>query len=125
MHSGCPFCMLPADRVVDQGDLTVTSLDGYPVSPGHTLVIPKRHVESVFDVTPAEWSAIKLALDKAKAKLDAEHQPDGYNVGVNVGEHAGQTVMHVHVHLIPRYKGDMDNPRGGVRHIIPNKGYYP
>jgi diadenosine tetraphosphate (Ap4A) HIT family hydrolase len=117
--------MLPADRVVDQGDLTVTSLDGYPVSPGHTLVIPKRHVESVFDVTPAEWSAIKLALDKAKAKLDAEHQPDGYNVGVNVGEHAGQTVMHVHVHLIPRYKGDMDNPRGGVRHIIPNKGYYP
>jgi len=123
--STCPFCNVPSGRTVDEDDLTFTIIDGYPVSPGHSLVIPKRHVASAFDLSSEEWSAIQQALARGKARLDAEHQPDGYNIGINVGEVAGQTVMHVHVHLIPRYGGDVEDPRGGIRHVIPGKGYYP
>ena len=120
----CPFCALPRSRILSEDELTLTVRDGYPVSPGHTLVIPKRHIASLFETTAAERGALWEALRRARDQLDIELQPAGYNVGVNDGEAAGQTVMHLHVHLIPRYAGDIDDPRGGVRHSIPGRGYY-
>jgi diadenosine tetraphosphate (Ap4A) HIT family hydrolase len=123
--AACPFCSLDPDRFLAETALTFTIPDRYPASRGHVLVVVKRHVASVFDVTADEWLAVKVALDRAKAEIDAEHHPAGYNVGINVGEAAGQTVSHVHVHLIPRYLGDHPQPRGGVRHVIPGKGNYP
>jgi diadenosine tetraphosphate (Ap4A) HIT family hydrolase len=87
-------------------------------------VIPRRHIASFFDLTLAEREAIGDLLDRAKATLDDEFSPDGYNIGINDGVAAGQTVMHLHVHLIPRYKGDIDDPRGGVRWLFPEKAAY-
>lgn len=98
--------------------------DGFPVSPGHTLVIPRRHVASLAELTADEAGAIWSLLAEARSGLDAEFRPDGYNVGVNDGRAAGQTVMHLHVHLIPRYEGDRADPRGGVRWIFPDKADY-
>jgi diadenosine tetraphosphate (Ap4A) HIT family hydrolase len=120
----CPFCSPDRARVLDDTELTVTIRDGFPVSPGHTLVILKRHAASLFDMTVDEWAAVSVALVRAKARVDAEHHPDGYNVGVNVGEAAGQTVQHLHVHLIPRYSGDLPDPRGGVRWVLPAHAAY-
>lgn len=120
----CPFCPPPSDRVVASNDLAVAIRDGYPVSPGHTLVIPKRHVASLVEVTKDEAAALWSLIAEARAQLDAELKPDGYNVGVNDGRAAGQTVMHLHVHLIPRYEGDRTDPRGGVRWVIPEKADY-
>lgn len=120
----CPFCALPASRILAADDLTLTVRDGYPVSPGHTLVIAKRHVASLFETTVAERRALWEALRRAREQLDVELGPAGYNVGVNDGAAAGQTVMHLHVHLIPRYKGDVNDPRGGVRHAVPGRGHY-
>jgi len=98
--------------------------DGFPVSPGHTLVIPKRHVATFFDITEEEQMAIGRAIQKAKIVLDQEFTPDGYNIGINNGEAAGQTVFHLHLHLIPRYEGDCEDPRGGVRWVLPEKAVY-
>jgi len=105
-------------------ELVVAFPDGYPVSPGHTLVIPKRHVGSLTDLTPEEAKALWALLSVARARLDEELRPDGYNLGVNDGRAAGQTVMHLHVHLIPRFDGDRADPRGGVRWVIPEKADY-
>ena len=124
MNNDCPFCNLEPDRIISESDYTVTIRDGYPVSEGHTLIIPKRHVESFFELQAIEKAAVLQALDEAKETLDKEFSPDGYNIGINDGEAAGQTVMHLHVHLIPRYKGDTEDPRGGVRHIFPGKAKY-
>jgi diadenosine tetraphosphate (Ap4A) HIT family hydrolase len=107
-----------------QNDLAVAFRDGFPVSPGHTLVIPRRHVASFFDTTEAERAALLALLDAAKAGIDEEFHPDAYNVGINDGPAAGQTVPHVHLHLIPRFSGDKEDPRGGVRWIIPDKARY-
>lgn len=120
----CPFCCADTDRIVDEGELTITLADAYPVSPGHSLIIPKRHTASLFDLTAEECAEIQRALHRAKARIDAERHPDGYNVGVNVGEAGGQTVQHVHVHLIPRYRGDLPDPRGGVRWVLPAHADY-
>lgn len=120
----CPFCTLPQDRIVDQNDLAMVIRDGFPVSPGHTLVIPKRHVGSFFELGEEEVQAMMGLLKKAKANLDKEFNPDSYNIGVNDGPQAGQTVPHVHMHLIPRYEGDVKDPRGGVRWLIPKKADY-
>lgn len=106
------------------GPLAVVIRDGFAISPGHTLVIPRRHVASFFDLTIEERSEIFSHLDHAKADLDEERLPDGYNIGINDGAAAGQTVLHVHIHLIPRYSGDRVDPRGGVRWIIPDKADY-
>jgi diadenosine tetraphosphate (Ap4A) HIT family hydrolase len=120
-----PFLALPASRHVASNTLALAIEDGFPVSPGHTLVIPRREVRTWFDATPAEQAAIFALVDEVKRLLDArDPRPDGYNVGFNAGEAAGQTVMHLHVHVIPRYRGDVDDPRGGVRHVIPSKGNY-
>jgi diadenosine tetraphosphate (Ap4A) HIT family hydrolase len=123
-NANCPFCAIGTDRIIASNGLTFTIRDAFPVSPGHTLVILKRHMVSFVEATPEEHTAILEAVGEVKAELDAELHPAGYNVGVNVGEAAGQTVMHVHVHVIPRFTGDAADPRGGVRHCIPGKGYY-
>jgi diadenosine tetraphosphate (Ap4A) HIT family hydrolase len=98
--------------------------DGFPVSLGHTLIVPRRMVSTWFEATAAEKAAMVDLLEVVRRRLDEEHQPDGYNVGFNAGEAAGQTVRHLHLHVIPRYKGDVEDPRGGIRHVIPGKGNY-
>lgn len=121
----CPFCHPAPDRLVAQNDLALALRDGFPVSPGHTLAVTRRHVASWFDATPAEREALLALLDAVRDTLArGERPPDGFNLGVNVGEAAGQTVPHLHVHLIPRYQGDVDDPAGGVRFVIPARGNY-
>jgi superfamily II DNA or RNA helicase/HKD family nuclease len=122
-HS-CPFCSLDPARVFWQGDLTTGVWDGFPVSEGHALLIPRRHVASWFEATPAERAELVDAIEKAKAAIELRYSPNGFNIGINVGEAAGQTVFHLHVHLIPRYHGDVMDPRGGVRHVVPSKANY-
>ena len=124
MPNPCPFCTLDAERIVLANELAAVIRDAFPVSPGHTLIIPKRHVGSFFDVTGDERKAMLALLDSAKLGLDAAFHPDGYNVGINDGAAAGQTVLHLHLHLIPRYDGDSEDPRGGVRWIFPDKAKY-
>ena len=123
-ESDCIFCNLEPDRIISESDYTFTIRDGFPVSEGHTLIIPKRHVQSFFELQAIEKAAVLQALDEAKEALDKEFSPDGYNIGINDGEAAGQTVMHLHMHLIPRYKGDTEDPRGGIRHVFPAKAKY-
>ena len=105
-------------------DLCYTRYDRYPVNPGHLLVVPFRHVAEFFDATDDEQAALLALVREAKWFLDGRFHPDGYNIGVNVGQAAGQTVMHVHVHVIPRYAGDVEDPRGGVRGVIPERRGY-
>ena len=124
MTASCVFCTLRANRIILANDLAVAFRDGFPVSPGHTLVIPRRHVASFFDTTQEERAALLALLDDARKGLDLELRPDGYNVGINDGPAAGQTVSHLHLHLIPRFSGDKQEPRGGVRWIIPDKADY-
>ncbi len=120
----CVFCNISHERIVAENELCFAIRDGFPVSEGHTLIIPKRHVADYFDLTIEEVTAMQTMMREVKGHLDAELEPDGYNVGINVNEAAGQTVFHVHMHLIPRYKGDVENPRGGVRGVIPDKQKY-
>jgi diadenosine tetraphosphate (Ap4A) HIT family hydrolase len=120
----CPFCSMPAERIVAGNDLAFAVRDAYPISPGHTLIIARRHVASFFEVTDNERSVMLLLLDKAKEELDAQFHPSGYNIGINDGADAGQTVAHLHIHLIPRYPGDREDPRGGVRWVLPGRANY-
>lgn len=109
---------------MQKSPLAIVIRDGFPISRGHTLVIPRRHVGSFFELTTEERYEMLALLDQAKADLDREFNPDGFNIGINDGAAAGQTVPHLHIHLIPRYKGDLEDPRGGVRWIIPEKADY-
>jgi len=118
------FCTIPSEQILIAGPLAVAARDSYPVSKGHALIIPRRHVASFFETTEEERQAMLKLLDEVKAALDKEFKPDGYNIGINGGAAAGQTVMHLHIHLIPRYAGDRADPRGGVRWIIPEKAAY-
>lgn len=122
MENKCIFCN--REELILENELAWARYDKYPVSPGHLLIISRRHVQSIFDTTPEERQALSELMEEAKALLDKKYRPDGYNIGVNCGEAAGQTVMHLHIHLIPRYQGDIDNPRGGVRGVIPDKRIY-
>ena len=124
MLESCLFCELPQERIVMANGLAIAMRDAYPVSPGHTLIVPKRHVATFFDTTDAERLSMIELLDLTKRALDAELHPAAYNIGVNDGPAAGQTIAHLHVHLIPRYVGDDDDPRGGVRRIFPKKAKY-
>ena len=120
----CAFCTLPVERVLGQNAHALWIRDGFPVSQGHSLVIPKRHVGSFFEIGQEERAALLELLDQAQAAAKAEFQPDGFNIGINDGASAGQTVPHLHIHLIPRFQGDLPDPRGGVRWVIPDKADY-
>ncbi|WP_116329722.1 HIT family protein [Cupriavidus taiwanensis] len=124
MTDTCPFCSIQAQRIAGGNEHAVWIRDGFPVSPGHSLVIPKRHVGSFFEVSSEERIALLELLDQAKLAADMEFHPAGFNIGINDGADAGQTVPHLHIHLIPRYKGDSPDPRGGVRWVIPDKADY-
>ena len=117
-------CFMCKSKPILENELAKAIYDEYPVNPGHMLFTTKRHVDSYFDTTPEEKIAIIELINTAKRMLDEKYHPDGYNIGVNCGESAGQSVMHVHVHLIPRYKGDTSDPKGGVRGVIPSKQEY-
>jgi len=122
-NNTCLFCTDPRG-VILQNELAYSARDSYAVSPGHTLVVPKRHVASFFDLTPEEINACMVLITEEKKLLDEEFRPDGYNIGVNVGPAAGQSIYHVHIHIIPRYQGDVENPQGGVRHVLPKNAHY-
>ena len=124
LDAACPFCTPPRDRIVFESELGVAFRDRFPISPGHSLIIPKRHVASFFETTPEEQVAMLRLLEITKVDIDHQLHPAGYNVGINDGHAAGQTVMHLHIHLIPRYEGDRDDPRGGVRWVLPDKAAY-
>ena len=124
MATSCPFCPVKEREVIASHALAVAVTDSFPLTKGHALIVPRRHVASFFELTSDERLAMVGLLDEAKATLDRQHAPDGYNIGINDGAAAGQTVMHVHVHLIPRYRGDADDPRGGVRWIFPQRAEY-
>ena len=120
----CPFCRLDKNRILLESEFALAFSDGFPVAQGHTLVIPKRHVASLFELPDDEQGAVWALVAQVRALLFAEHQPDGFNVGLNDGPAAGQTVMHAHVHVIPRRHGDVADPRGGVRWVVPGKAAY-
>ncbi|WP_419594662.1 HIT family protein [Thiolapillus sp.] len=123
-YSGCPFCHLPQKRILLSNAYGIAIRDAYPVSVGHTLILPHRHVASFFEIKPEERMALLDLLDEARITLDKLNRPEGYNIGINDGITAGQTISHLHIHLIPRYKGDLPDPRGGVRWIFPKKAKY-
>ena len=116
---------MEAEReIIASTSLSIAFFDSFPVSPGHALIVPRRHVASFFDLTDDEKQDILKLAGQVKTIIDNEYHPDGYNIGINVGEAAGQSIFHVHMHIIPRYKGDVPNPRGGVRGVIPSKQNY-
>ncbi|MDI6881086.1 MAG: HIT family protein [Desulfitobacteriaceae bacterium] len=117
MTTDCIFCSIPETEILAENELALAFWDKFPSNEGHTLIVPKRHVASLFEATTEEMTSIWELLREVKRKLDERFAPDGYNVGVNVGEAAGQTVLHLHVHVIPRYQGDVPDPRGGIRRL--------
>ena len=119
----CVFCNTDL-KLIKQSKLSLAFYDRYPVSEGHILIIPKDHYETYFDLPVEVRNDMLVLLDAMKLKLDTELKPSGYNIGINSGASAGQTVFHCHIHLIPRYNGDMDSPEGGVRGVIPEKQKY-
>ena len=121
----CVFCNLDESRIEIENDLALSFKDLYPVTNGHTLVIPKRKVQSFFDLTEEETAAMFELLHLQKEDLkNKDSSITGFNIGINDGKDAGQTIMHCHIHLIPRRSGDMEDPRGGVRGVIPEKQSY-
>ena len=121
----CPFCELPTARALAENKLAVAIGDGFPVTKGHVLVIPRRHVADYFGLSQDEVLACNELLHVLRRKIQAgDSSVTGFNVGINAGADAGQTIFHCHIHLIPRRRGDVSNPRGGVRHVIPGKGNY-
>ena len=120
----CPFCTLDESRVLLANDHAIAFLDGFPVTPGHSLIVPRRHISSFFEATEEERAALFDLVAQMRELLLAERKPEGFNIGINDGAAAGQTVMHLHIHLIPRYAGDTEDPRGGVRWIMPEKAPY-
>lgn len=121
----CPFCNVEPEReIIASSSFSMAFFDGFPVSPGHVLIIPRRHVASFFELTLEERIDMLNLADDVKRIVDDKFHPDGYNIGVNIGEAAGQSIFHVHMHLIPRYSGDVPNPRGGVRGVIPARQNY-
>ncbi len=124
MSKICPFCSSLDSRVFLENDLSLAILDGFPISEGHSLIIPKRHVSSIFQIEKKELLSLFNLLADAKNKLTEQFNPDGFNIGINDNEAAGQTINHLHIHLIPRYIGDQADPRGGIRWIFPDKAKY-
>jgi diadenosine tetraphosphate (Ap4A) HIT family hydrolase len=123
MISKCPFCEMDRPLVLENG-VAVAFRDTFPLAEGHTLVVPKHHVATIFDLGADEQVAIWSLVAKVRESLVADFHPDGFNIGLNDGPAAGQTVMHAHVHVIPRRMGDSDDPRGGIRWVLPKKAKY-
>lgn len=122
---GCVFCGgIEKDRVLFETRKWIAMYDKYPVSKGHVLLIPKEHYETFFDLPEQLTNSIQYWIKLIKDILDDKYHPSGYNIGVNCGKSSGQTVMHCHIHIIPRYDGDVEDPRGGVRGVIPSKQKY-
>ena len=124
----CPFCQIAASNsdieLVAESAHAVAFYDRYPVSDGHALVIPRRHEVDLFDLEPSERADAWVLLDLVRGLLVDRLNPDGFNIGVNANEAAGQTIDHAHIHLIPRYQGDVEDPRGGIRWVIPDRAPY-
>ena len=120
----CPFCAPPGVQILLEGEQAMVLWDTHPVSPGHVLIVPRRHVASLFDSTAPEREDMLCLADEAHRILVAKHAPDGFNLGINDGLAAGQSVPHLHLHMIPRYRGDVPDPRGGVRWIIAERAKY-
>jgi diadenosine tetraphosphate (Ap4A) HIT family hydrolase len=118
------FTNIEQERIIYKDKYFFIIHDGFPVNPGHLLIISNEVRADYFDLSDEEKLALPIAIQNAKEIILSNHKPDGFNIGMNCGQFAGQTVFHFHCHLIPRYKGDMENPRGGVRHVIPSKGSY-
>ena len=123
----CAFCFLSGEdrEIVAETDKFLAVRDNYPVSDGHTLLIPKRHVSSFFELSKEELDELREIVFTVGATLGQELKPDGFNIGINEGRAAGQTIFHVHVHVIPRYLGDVTHPEGGMRNILPSEVKYP
>jgi diadenosine tetraphosphate (Ap4A) HIT family hydrolase len=119
----CPFCNVEREKILET-EMSFAIYDGFPVNEGHALIIPKRHIANYFDLSLEEQKDCIELLNRVKAIVQEKYNPDGFNVGININQAAGQTVPHVHIHLIPRYEGDVEEPRGGVRGVIPNKRKY-
>ena len=125
MNSECLFCNIPQERIVLENGLAYAVRDGFPVTKMHSIIIPKRHIKDYFDLNKDELLACDHLIRSLKEEINnSDSSVNGFNIGMNAGESAGQTIFHCHIHLIPRRTGDVDNPRGGVRHTIPGKGYY-
>ena len=123
-NNPCLFCKPKSKEVIAETKHAVLVTDTYPVSLGHCLVVPRRHIAEYFECTEEENSDFRILILKAKEYLDKKYSPDAYNIGSNNGIAAGQSVFHLHIHIIPRYKGDVENPRGGVRWVVPKKSQY-
>lgn len=120
----CPFCTPTGDAILAESAHSRAVRDRYPVALGHTLIVPLRHVSSVFELSPEEWSDLWALVRRMQSEMSGLRDADGVNVGFNHGEAAGQTVEHAHVHMIPRTRGDVADPRGGVRWVIPERVDY-
>ena len=120
----CPYCSIRVARVTLDTEHALVFRDGYPIAEGHTLVVPRLHVPSIFDLAPEPQAAVWKLVAEVRAQLIDNLHPDGFTIGINDGVAAGQTVMHAHVHVIPRWKGDVADPRGGVRWVIPDRAAY-
>jgi len=120
----CPFCNPPKERIFLETDTTLAFFDAYPVTEGHALVVPKQHAASIFDLPPDELALFWSQVAAVRQLLAEKYNPDAFNIGINDGTAAGQTVMHAHTHVIPRRKGDVIDPRGGIRWIIPDRAKY-
>ncbi len=120
----CPFCSITQDRILLENDSGYLMNDGFPVSPGHSLIIPRDHYAHFFEIPEAVRTELCRLIDDGRKLLDTELSPDGYNIGINSGAAAGQTIPHLHIHLIPRFNRDQEDPRGGVRWIFPEKAKY-
>lgn len=118
------FLEFPEERILFKGEYFFIVYDGFPVSDGHCLIISNEVRETYFDLSLQEVMVLPVMIEKAREIIESQYSPDGYNIGMNCGEAAGQTVMHFHCHVIPRYQGDVDDPRGGVRWSIPDKAKY-
>ena len=124
MADNCPFCEPEPDRVWLRTDTAMVLWDAFPITGGHSLVVPRQHVASIYELSAEEQAALWALVAEARGRLNDDLHPDGFNVGLNDGEAAGQTILHAHIHIIPRYSGDVADPRGGVRWIIPEKARY-
>lgn len=124
MSDICPFCQPDPSRMWLATDLAIVLWDAFPVTEGHTLVVPRQHVASIYELTSGDQAALWTLVAKARNRLSEDLAPHGFNIGLNDGEAAGQTILHAHIHIVPRRDGDVADPRGGVRWIIPDKARY-